>query len=343
MSESLALRWDLLESQPPVGDRLTARLALPDSSRDVFIAVDSACRRFVLVQLPPGEPRVHHERTSRGISVQTVEMTVNQDSGNELFVEVACHDPSGYAALDIVTCELVAALADGASIGRSRLVQSVLAKWQRFWSGVPRNLMSKEAQLGLFGELYFLSKWLLPSTGVHQSVAMWRGPMGARNDFETVGLSVEVKTSGRVDGSHVVNGLEQLLDSKDCALLLFSLIVREEASATESMPMLVRELRESMSQEHSALVLFESALLAAGYEDAHEAEYEKVRLRVRGQALYRVTGDFPRLTPSFLRGGVPAGISNVTYELRLDAAGAWLLSESPQTASKLLQDLSALG
>jgi len=337
------MRWDLIEAQPPTGERLTARLAAPSRCSDVFIAVDAARRRYVLVSIPDGEPCALSERTSKGIAVQTVEGNLDGSDKGGVFVEIACLESSGYAALDIVTGELVEALMAGASIGRVRLVQSVLAKWRRFWSGVAQNLLRKEELLGLFGEVWFLSRWLLPSVGLERANTMWRGPAGARNDFEAPGLAIEVKTSGKLDGSHQIHGLEQLLEPVGGVLLLFSLAVREEASGVESLPRLVTDVRAALAADQSQLVLFESMLLAAGYEDAHAPEYEKVRLRVRGQGLYRVADAFPRLVPASIVNGLPVGLTSVTYELRLDAAGAWLLSESPMAAVKLLRDLSAKG
>lgn len=341
MSGDTTLRWDLLEAQPPSGQRLTARVALPSRCAEVFIALDAARKRYVLVQVPAGEPSVLSERASKGIAVQTVEMNVDGAAGGTVFVEIACLESAGYAALDVVARELVEALVAGASIGRVRLVQSVLAKWRRFWSGVAQNLLSKEAQIGLFGELWFLSRWLIPNIGSARAVPMWRGPAGARNDFEAQGLAIEVKTSGRVDGGHQIHGLEQLLEPTGAVLLLFSLLVREEASGVDSLPQMVADLRAYLVSDPVQLVKFESTLLAAGYEDAHAPEYEKARFRVRGQGLYKVSSGFPRLVPTSISGGLPVGVGNVNYELRLEAAGPWLLSETPAAASKLLDDLSA--
>lgn len=339
-SERMAIRWDSIEAQPPTGERLTARLAAPSRCTDVFIAVDAARRRYVLVRIPVGEPCTISERTSRGIAVQTVEGSFDGSGRNGTFVEVACLEPSGYAALDVVTGELIEALLAGVSIGRVRLVQSVLAKWRRFWSGVAQNVLRKEELLGLFGEVWFLSRWLFPSVGIEQGTVMWRGPAGARNDFEAPGLAIEVKTSGKLDCSHQIHGLEQLLEPADGTLLLFSLAVREEASGVESLPHLVAEVRSALAVEQSQLVLFESMLLAAGYDDVHAPEYEKVKLRIRSQCLYRVSEGFPRLVPASISNGLPVGVSSVAYELRLDAAGAWLLSESPIAAAESLQGLS---
>lgn len=144
---------------------------------------------------------------------------------------------------------------------------------------------------------------------------MWRGPVGARNDFELPGLAIEAKTSGKLDGSHQIHGLEQLLEPVGGVLLLFSLMVRDEAGGVESLPRVVCELRESLSKDHVLLAQFESMLLASGYEDAHAPEYEKVKLRIRDQGLYRVAPEFPRLVPGSIVEGVPAGVSNVTYDM----------------------------
>lgn len=343
LQDEMSMRWDLLESQPPSGAKLKVRLAVSSRSADVFIAVDSTRRRYVLVRIPQGEPCAIAERTSRGIAVQTVEMKLDDAGKHEVFVEIACLEQSGYAALDIVTLELVDALVAGASIGRVRLVQSVLTKWRRFWSGVAQKLLLREQILGLFGELWFLVRWLQPSIGLERSVAMWRGPAGARNDFEQNGWAVEVKASGKLDGSHQIHGLEQLLEPPGVELFLFSLLIREEASGVESLPKVISELRAKLASDHITLSRFESMLAAAGYDDADATEYEKLKLRIRGQGLYRVVPGFPRLTPASLQGKLPPGVMNVSYELRLDAAGLWLVGETPAAGEGLLKQLQASG
>jgi hypothetical protein len=330
-------RWDELEGAPPVGERLTVRSAAPGRRSDVLIAVDASANRFVLVEIPVGEPRELLERTSRGIAVQVVEMLV-EDRQLRSFVEIACLERHGHVALDVVIGELVEALEAGASIGTVRLVQNVLAKWRRFWAGVSQGQLSKPEQIGLFGELWFLSRWLMPSVEPNLALGMWRGPMGARNDFECLGLAIEVKTSSRVDGLHVIHGIEQLLPPDGGMLYLFSASVREEASANDSLSTLVREIRDLLSADFDALGRFETLIYAARYEDAHAIEYSKLKLRVRAQELYRVAAGFPRLVPESLVGGVPAGVGSISYELSLAAAQSSLIATTPGAASTLLQD-----
>ena len=198
--------------------------------------------------------------------------------------------------------------------------------------------LSRQQQLGLFGELWFLTRWLSPSVDALKAVQMWRGPMGARNDFETTALGIEVKTTSRDDAAHVINGLEQLLEPPNGSLFLFSLSVRDEASGNESLPRLVNEARGLLVDDFTGLAQFNSALYSTGYEDRQEAEYSKLLLRVRAEALYRVTASFPRLIPSSFAAGVPQGISNVSYELQLDVAGSWRLATTPKAALGLLAD-----
>jgi hypothetical protein len=334
-----ALRWELLESQPPSGERLTARLAVPSSRDDVFIALDAAGRRYVLVAIPAGEPRELAERISRGVDVRTLEM--NAGTGAlQPFVEIACLETEGHAALDTIALEIVAALQAGASIGRIRLVQNVLAKWRRFWSGVSQGLLSKEQQIGLFGELWFLCRWLAPAVGASQALQMWRGPTGARNDFEVQGVGIEAKTTSRLDAAHVIHGLEQLLEPPGGSLFLFSLCVRDEASGTDSLPRLVDEVRRLLIGDFVALSQFESAVAVVGYDDRLAGEYAKLVLRIREEGLYRVVDGFPRLIPTSLSAGLPPGVNGVTYELRLEAAATWLLARTPAAAAALLCDFT---
>ncbi len=333
-------QWAMLEAAPPTMQRLAVRIALSGRHGDVLIGIDAALRRYVLVRIPPGEEDALTERVSRGIGVQTVKM-VPQDTGlEESFVEIACLDPQGHRALDLVIGELVEALERAGGLARVRLVQGVLAKWRRFWSGVPSGALSIEQQVGLFGELYFLSRWLCEALGPSRAVSTWRGPAGARNDFELPGLGVEVKTTKRVDAAHVIHGLDQLLEPVGGTLLLFGLCVRDEASATESLPRLVSEMRGRLKDDLDALNAFDTLLYAARYDDQLEAEYSKLLLRVRAEGLYRVADDFPRLVPSSIVGGIPAGIGAVSYELRLDAAASWMVASSAGAAVKLLRDFA---
>ncbi len=170
---------------------------------------------------------------------------------------------------------------------------------------------------------------------------MWRGPAGARNDFESAGVAIEVKTTGRVDGAHVIHGLDQLLEPPGGQLMLFSLLVRDEASGTENLPAQVAEARGLIGEDYALQSQFDALLYAAGYDDRLAGEYAKLVLRIRDAGLYKVMDGFPRLVPGSLAGGVPAGVGAIEYELRIDAAGAWLLASIPSAAGPHLPKTNA--
>ena len=71
------------------------------------------------------------------------------------------------------------------------------------------------------------------------------------------------------------------------------------------------------------------------------AEDAKLMLRVRCEALYRVSDGFPRLIPTSIAGRLPPGVDRITYELRLDAAADWIVATTPSAATKMLEGLSA--
>jgi len=325
-------RWDLLKAQVPLDERLTVRLAQPGRSLDVYVAVDGSGCRSILVRVPSGEQGALAERISRGIRVQTLEYKVDAAGLREVFVEIACLEPEGYSALDMVGSEIVDALAKGASIKRIRLIQGVLLKWRKFWSDTPQKILSKEQQIGLFGELWFLCKWLIPRVGAEKAVTMWRGPVGARNDFESEGISIEVKTSGKIDESHQINGLEQLLVPADCKLYFFSLLVRDEAGASESLVNLVGELKETLADNFLLQQRFDGMLAAANFQESDVEQYQKTRFRIRGQGLYLVGDGFPRLIPQSIAEGLPKGVHDVKYGLRLDGAQEWLVADNPEAS-----------
>jgi hypothetical protein len=73
---------------------------------------------------------------------------------------------------------------------------------------------------------------------------------------------------------------------------------------------------------HAAEETFEDALLEACWFDAEEAKHQERGFLLRGVKIFKVEGDFPRLTPPLL----PQGIGGVVYDLSLDAVAGFTVS-----------------
>src|SRR5690606_6099192 len=71
----------------------------------------------------------------------------------------------------------------------------------------------------------------------------------------------------------------------------------------------------------------DSALKAAGCEDAASEAWNSFSAEVEGMEVYLVENGFPRITTmSFAGGCLPHGVMGLTYELDLIAAQPFLLS-----------------
>ncbi len=323
--------WGRLDTILPSGESLTARLAMPEITSRLLAALDAENRRHLLIQLQPHEDELHDDQ-SRGVSVTTRELVVHEH-GSGRYLDICCNDTTGYNALDLIGGELAGGLIVP-NVSPARLVELVLAKWRRFWGQLPRQMLSHEEQLGLFAELWFLSTWLATHVGVSQAVIPWRGPFGARHDFEWTGRSIEVKATTSVRGRiHRINGLDQLAPPENGDLMLFSLCLREEAGASNTLPGLVAVCRSQMELEPDTLDRFETALAQANYSPTYDEEYAKLKLRVVDEGLFRVEQDFPRITTASFESGVPSGVERVEYEVNLDGFKHLLIATSASMLS----------
>lgn len=316
--------WTRLPSERPQGEALWARLAKPSVTERLIAAIDEGCQRHFLVRLSSAEDDLH-DTQSRGLTVVTRELAIPEHEPGR-YLDIACNDAVGHVVFDFIGGELAERLATGRETA-PEAVSRVLAKWRRFWGQSQMGILTHEQQIGLFGELWFLSVWLIPKMGPKIAVEGWRGPLGSRHDFEWQCRSVEVKSSTSTRGRiHHISGLDQLAPPDHGELLLFSVRLREERGATNNLPALIAKCRKALEQEEDLLCVFENTLAHAGYSQYHEDEYEKLKLRVIEDGLFRVDEDFPRLTAASFPAGVPDGIESVEYIINLSGLGHLMFS-----------------
>jgi hypothetical protein len=319
--------WAHLAGPKPPGETLWARRAAPDVSERLIAALDVENRRHFLIHLATDEKGLE-DRQSRGVELATRELRVpGHETGR--YLDITCLDPAGQDAFDLIGGELAERLASGRETA-PEVAARVIAKWRRFWGQVPAKLLPLNVQIGLFAEVWFLSVWLARSAGHTDAVKRWRGPFGARHDFEWGGRSVETKATLSSRGPiHRINGLDQLTPPEQGQLLLFSLRLREEAGASNSLPSIIEKCRGMLEGDPDGLTQFERALLEVGYSDTNADEYSTLRLRVYEEKLYRVEENFPRLTQSLFRDSVPAGIERIEYDINLSGFEHLLVGRDP--------------
>jgi hypothetical protein len=204
-----------------------------------------------------------------------------------------------------------------------------LLRWQRFLASSSEGL-SEESQRGLWGELHCLRDWLLKSLGAETAVCGWKGPEHRQQDFQFVNGALEVKTTIAKQPQAVrITSERQLDDSKWGALFLHVLVLEVKDNGLTSLPSLIETVRVRLGAERVARELFEDALLAAGYLDAHASRYAGRGYEVRASHWFRVEGKFPRIVEADLQ----AGVGDTNYALALAACEGFKVRPSEALAT----------
>jgi hypothetical protein len=319
--------WELLASTQPAGDNLTARPFESKLKNRIFFAIDSKKQRHFLISVLPDEAELW-DVSSRGVSATTRELTF--DSNNIVnYIDVVCLDKDGNEAFDLLCRDIIKSLTKQ-SEQPAILIKKIIWKWRKFWSNIPKNILSGEEVVGLFGELLFLLNWVTKYVNYAEAVKRWRGAFGSRHDFEWEGRAVEVKTTTSTRGHlHRINGIDQMEPPDGGKLYMFSVVVREEASAINSLPNMVNNLRNKFAEDFDALDKLDSALIQAGYLTSHEEDYREICFDIIEQKIYEVKENFPKLTISDFLNGLPSGIEKVEYEINLNGYDHLIVSSSP--------------
>jgi len=222
-----------------------------------------------------------------------------------------------------MVCDVVGAVDDAAAAGapESRLLRVLIGRvvaWQQFMAR-GASLLSPEAELGLAGEIYFMS--VLLDAGVLPDTLLkgWVGPDDAPQDFLLGDGAIEVKATMSSSGFPVkIGSLEQLDDSVTSPIFLAAVkFAREEAGMT--LPEIIAEVERRLENESGAAYFLKERLMVAGYSETHASQYTR-RFKPKEERIHFVSAGFPRLTP----GSVPVGVARALYEINLDHAGEFL-------------------
>jgi len=330
--EELESSWATL--QPPgTPDAINGRRAtgLP-ADRPVYLAVDSRRRRHILVMIPDETASVN-ERQTRSLEVTTARFKVGSNP-EALYVDFVCTDSAQHATFSAIAQDIIRSFRQSPGPLRD-LILSALARWRAFWS-VKSTGMNREEALGLFGELWFLRRWLGPVDAA--VMKRWQATEAARHDFQWCAASVEVKTATSQSAGapvHRIGSLEQLANPEQGVLYLFSLQVCDDALASNTLQNLVNTLTSDLQDDFPALSEFNDKLAARGYSPT-DCQSATRSLRILGERLYRVDTTFPRIVrETFGPKGVPRGVIAISYELDLAACDNWLTAKRPEDAVAL--------
>ncbi|MCV7067492.1 PD-(D/E)XK motif protein [Mycolicibacterium farcinogenes] len=317
--------WQMLPAGAGMGQMAGHKV----SSCEVWAAKDYAGQHHLLIEVGPEAaiPRMD----TQGLHIDIVHCSVADNSPTR-YLDLACADSQSRDAFAVVAADIAHVAETADDRDRDTAVARRISRWRWFWKSDPTRLSETDA-LGLFGELWFLRRWA--SAGA-PSVAAWTGADGARHDFQWPQVSVEVKTaSRRADGAvvHRVADLDQLNSPEDGQLYLFSLHVRPDTLATNSIATLADSLFASLASQPDTAEELARKLAQRGYTPLHNIVTAR-SYRILNEDLYRVDDEFPRLTPAAFPRGLPAGVTAVSYSVDTAACLPWRVATAPQQWSR---------
>ncbi|WP_109510438.1 PD-(D/E)XK motif protein [Nocardioides speluncae] len=311
--------WESLAT-PTTNQELEAREVVPDSG--VWIARDNAEHQHLLV-LVDGRSDLGLDET-HGLSAAIIRHRIAGRT-DAAYVDLLCLDPGTVQTFATVAADIATVVIDEPIELRTASVTAAVREWRWFW-GVDPDRMSVAGAVGLFGELWFLNRWAGHSAA---SVQAWEGSNGSRHDFQWPTSSVEVKTTALGGAiTHTIEHLEQLDDPVTGHLYLYSLRIARDSLAANSLSSLATSAINAFRDDPVTRADLKAKLARRGYTPAGRNESE-VTYRVVDEGLYRVTDDFPRLTQATFPDGLPHGVAGLTYQLDMNACGAWRTGSTP--------------
>jgi len=226
-----------------------------------------------------------------------------------------------------VLCEdLIASIAS--ETNEKKLIREILnrfEKWKSLFNKIGLQGLSPEEQRGLFGELYFLRRFLQSGNDFLSIVNTWVGTEKQVRDFQSNSWAVEVKTTHGNNHQKVNISSERQLDISNLEhLFLYHISLEQLQNSEETLNDIVDSVTEILKTETIALNKFKSKLYEVGYFDLQRNLYDAIGYHIRQDIVYKVENDFPRIEENDIR----AGVGDVKYSIILSQCTPYVIDET---------------
>lgn len=198
-------------------------------------------------------------------------------------------------------------------------------KWKSLFDKTAAPGLLPEEQRGLYGEIFFLRKYLQNNLDYQKILTSWIGPEKQIRDFQYGNWSVEVKTTHGNNHQKLHISSERQLDSANLEnLFLYHLSLEVRQNSGETLNDIVDSVSKLLINDFSSLNLFKFKLLEAGYFDIHHNLYAFLGYFIRQNIFYKVENDFPRIVES----EILQGVGDVKYSIVISHCSNFVKSES---------------
>lgn len=225
-----------------------------------------------------------------------------------------------------VLCEdLIANIAT--ETNEKQLVKTLLnrfEKWKSLFTKIASEGLSPEEQRGLFGELYFIRKFMQRNQNYSAVLNTWVGPANEVRDFQMGNWAMEIKTTHGNNHQKIQISSERQLDVTHLEKLYIYHVSLEKAQESgETLNQIVSSITNLLASDTIALNRFRSKLYEAGYFEQHLLLYDTVGYFIRQDTFYSVEAAFPRIQENELR----SGVGDVKYSIILSQCDEFIQTE----------------
>lgn len=295
----------------------TARFAIAIAVAGAYFAVDANGRPVLLIPTTPGRALIGRDSGVLSLSFgESLRFEINTDSWDSGAVVLACLDDDLVTTFCALALDVITRVAAAGERPTPKAVSEAVSTWERLLRS--RRRLSPEEELGLWGELWLLSRM----QHTDSAVDAWQGPTKAPFDFLFGRTALECKTSDQRLRHHFSQN--QLGRSAgDATVSVVSLWVGPDPMGC-SLPELIGQLDRAVTYRPE----FEAKLLASGYSRVDAAHYRQ-RFAVREDPLVFPENAVPRVR-EFDHGVTGIRFSVVLDELRVhERSTAELILKGP--------------
>lgn len=205
-----------------------------------------------------------------------------------------------------------------------KIILNRFEKWKSLFTKIIMEGLLPEEQRGLFGELYFLRKFLQINNNYQFVLNTWIGTAGEVRDFQMNNWALEVKTTHGNNHQKIHVSSERQLDTSHLeTLFLYHLSLEKVQESGETLNLIIGSISNILNSDIIALNRFKSKLYEAGYFEIHFALYDSIGYFIRQDTFYIVENEFPRIQESEIR----SGVGDVKYSIILSQCESFKQTE----------------
>lgn len=301
------------------------KLRYSDTSKcDVFLGIKfPETHRMLILKVPLTIGKEFHFRYEfRGLKFDKI---YDPDDSKYILLNLVLVDKQFKDVFDTLVADVLSAVINETEIKVIlKNYSNRLIRWQNLFERFKQQGLTLEEQRGLFGELFFLRKFLLVSSDFQNVVTSWIGTEKQIRDFQFGRWSVEVKTTHGNNHQKIHISSERQLDTRNLDNLFvnhLSLDVRQQSG--ETLNQLVDAVTEILTRDFTAFNQFRNKLIETGFFDHHRPLYAETGYFIRQEMFYKVENNFPRIEERDIR----AGVGDVKYSIVVSQCSEFIRTE----------------